>query len=682
MNGLRTRVDMLKMAMSKNPDTAFRTKAENALTPRYSNPPRRGTAQWIDLFMKSPRMAPIHKISADVATAGYGLYVNNTKPRRKIEEHVGLKLLKKPCPIAEITEYTLFYLTELYTLLPSGESFWLLERNGFGVPAEIWIIPPHWVLETPTVSRPFFTILPQGNTSFRTIYAEPRDIIWFKDPDPLNPYGRGRGRAEGIGDEMETDEYMAKWAKKFFYNDAVPPVIGMMPGADPNVIDRQEEKWNSKYGGMNNAHKTAWINWDAKFHTLKETTKEMDFIESRRNLRDACNNFWSMSGELFGILENSNRSTIDLAYELYAKNVFSIRLKAIDDTLNRQFWPQYDEKLYIEHDSVVPTDKEFELKKSESGLKNGGITVDEWRHTNGYDSLPDGKGNILYTPLNMMPTDLNSENILNGYEDENEEDKPSKGLSMKHKTAIWKSFDRIATKYERKFEKVMKKFFQEQQNRLNKALEDERSSSFDWDGENNKLFDILEPLWMACLEEGFNFANDTYSLSLDEELGFDEDETVIKGPIASLLFRFKNWVKTFGKKTAADINKTSKERLQKSLNEGIANGESIPKLRDRVSEIYTEYKKSRCTMIARTETTRAVNAGSIETYILAGVQKKEWLSTRDSRVRDSHSRLDGQKRLIDELFSNGLMYPGDPAGPVSEVANCRCTILPIIEEEE
>lgn len=672
---------MLKIAMSTNPKAAFMSKAERIITPKYSNPPRRGSAQWIDLFMKSPRMTPIHKISTDVATARYGLYVNNTSPKKKIEEHVGLKLLKNPCPLADITEYMLFYLTELYTLLPSGEAFWLLERNGFGVPAEIWIIPPHWVLETPTLGRPFFTIIPQGNSSCQTILADKRDVVWFKDPDPLNPYGRGRGRAEGIGDEMETDEFMSKWAKKFFYNDAVPPVIGMMPGADEPTIDRQEEKWNAKYGGFNNSHKTSWINWDAKFHVMKETNKEMDFIESRKNLRDACNNFWSMSGELFGILENSNRSTIDVAYELYAKNVFSIRLKAIDDALNRQFWPQYDQKLYIEHDNVIPADKEFELKKSESGLKNGGITVDEWRHTNGYNELPKGMGNILYTPLNMMPTDLNSGSIISSYEDNEDEDgKILKSLSEKQKTAIWKSFDRVATKYEKKIEKAMKKFFQEQQNRLNTSLKDEKFNSFDWEAEDNKLFEVLNPLWMACLEEGFNFANDTYNLSLDEELSIDDDiET--KGPIGNILSRFKNWVKTFGKKTANDINTTSKEKLKKSISEGIANGEPIPKLTDRVAAIYTDYKRSRCTMIARTETTRAVNAGSIETYSTAGIQKKQWLSTKDSRVRDAHSRMDGQKRLMEEKFSNGLMYPGDPAGPVSEIVNCRCTILAVIEEE-
>lgn len=48
--------------------------------------------------------------------------------------------------------------------------------------------------------------------------------------NPLDPYGRGLGDAEPVADEIETDEYMAKWAKKFFFNDATPPVLMSAPG--------------------------------------------------------------------------------------------------------------------------------------------------------------------------------------------------------------------------------------------------------------------------------------------------------------------------------------------------------------------------------------------------------------------------------------------------------------------
>jgi hypothetical protein len=52
-----------------------------------------------------------------------------------------------------------------------------------------------------------------------------------------------------------------------------------------------------------------------------------------------------------------------------------------------------------------------------------------------------------------------------------------------------------------------------------------------------------------------------------------------------------------------------------------------------------------------------------------------WDATLDGNTRESHAAVDGQIREVDKPFSNGLMYPGDPAGSAAEVINCRCGYL-------
>ncbi len=54
---------------------------------------------------------------------------------------------------------------------------------------------------------------------------------------------------------------------------------------------------------------------------------------------------------------------------------------------------------------------------------------------------------------------------------------------------------------------------------------------------------------------------------------------------------------------------------------------------------------------------------------------KQWDSTLDSSTRESHQVVDGEIRELDEPFSNGLMFPGDPSGGAAEVINCRCALL-------
>jgi uncharacterized protein with gpF-like domain len=74
------------------------------------------------------------------------------------------------------------------------------------------------------------------------------------------------------------------------------------------------------------------------------------------------------------------------------------------------------------------------------------------------------------------------------------------------------------------------------------------------------------------------------------------------------------------------------------------------------------------------------NFAAIEGYKQSGVvQKKEWLSSKDDKVRDSHAMVDGEQVLIDQPFSNGMMFPGDPAAPPEMSINDRCTVLPVVE---
>jgi HK97 family phage portal protein len=614
-------------------------------------------------------MNPIHQIASDVATSAYGIYKTGDAKKIKLPNSPVEKILKQPNPQPAITEYVLFYITQVYLLLPSGEAFWIKERNGLGKVTELWPVPPNWVNEIPSKTYPYFKIYPQGNMQAGFIEVPPDDMIYFKKPDITNPYLRGVGRAEGIGDEIETDEYMAKYQKRYFFNDAIPPMVGMMPGADEPTVNRTEELWQQKYGGLNNKHKMAWLNWDAKFELLKETYKDMDFIESRKYLRDVSNQHWSIPPELFGILENSNRSTIDAAYYLYTKNVLRKELKFIDDTLNRQLLPEFDSGTYLEHDNVVPEDEEFLLKKSSEGLKGGALSVNQWLRTNGFEEIGE-KGEVVYIPINMVPMSLTGEPLPTNLPPAQPLAEPppkegkKKALTPEHKQQFWKIFDKAAVKNERSFISALKKYFQAQQDRINKALEksikaatDEPDGLLAWATEDDLLYKTLTPLWTESMKEGFTQANTIFGYGLTDDM---------------MQPKFLEWIKANGLDRAKGINSTTKDKLRTTLSEGIASGEGIPKLRDRVSQVYADAKGYRSTLISRTETITTVNAGALDTYKVANVQKKEWLATMDSRVREAHAAMNGEVVGIDEAFSNGSMYPDEP--------NCRCTILPVLPE--
>jgi hypothetical protein len=140
-------------------------------------------------------------------------------------------------------------------------------------------------------------------------------------------------------------------------------------------------------------------------------------------------------------------------------------------------------------------------------------------------------------------------------------------------------------------------------------------------------------------------------------------------------------------KVAKEITQTTKNQIQqyllKSVEEGLTMQETIKLLR---TAGITDY---RAEMIARTETGKAANYGSMIGVTATGlVTMKEWIATRDARTRrvppDSfdHFHMDGIKVAYDEKFNvktkyggfEQMLHPCDPSGSAGDVINCRCTL--------
>lgn len=123
------------------------------------------------------------------------------------------------------------------------------------------------------------------------------------------------------------------------------------------------------------------------------------------------------------------------------------------------------------------------------------------------------------------------------------------------------------------------------------------------------------------------------------------------------------------------------KKVNNAVTQGIIQGESIPKIAGRLQSV-TEMDKTSAIRNARTSVTSAENKGRFDSAKKAAekgvIIKKQWISTHDSRTRDSHILLDGTQADLDDEFDNGLLYPGDPNGRPEEVYNCRCSTKDVI----
>lgn len=131
------------------------------------------------------------------------------------------------------------------------------------------------------------------------------------------------------------------------------------------------------------------------------------------------------------------------------------------------------------------------------------------------------------------------------------------------------------------------------------------------------------------------------------------------------------------------LYKRNQKRLSNEMQAAIMRGDSIPEIAKRLGDV-VGFEERASIRNARTMMTCAQNGGTMEGMLRAekmGIEvEKEWLATTDSRTRDSHAHMNGERRPVKKKFSNGLMYPGDSTGPGAEVYNCRCTLLSVLPD--
>ncbi|MEK9723013.1 MAG: phage portal protein, partial [Rhodospirillaceae bacterium] len=318
-----------------------------------------------------------------------------------VDDHVLLTALSNANSF--LVGHNLFHLTQIHLDL-AGEAFWIKERNRLGVPVGFWPIPPSWVKSTPSISKPWFDVQWSGWKG-KIPHTE---IVWYVDPNPADPYGRGSGLALTLADELETDEYAARHTKMVFLNRARPDLIVWPEESkfDSGTISdanarRLGEMWRAEHQGFWRTALPFFSTRKLGVKELGQSMRDLAVTDLRKHERDMIVQVWGMPPEEMGIIENSNRSTIEAADFLFKRNVIVPRLERLRAYMQERLIPEYDDRLVIEYDSPVEADRDRHMKAAETAP--WALTVDEWREMAGHDPLPDDGGKFHMVDLRTQP---------------------------------------------------------------------------------------------------------------------------------------------------------------------------------------------------------------------------------------------------------------------------------------
>ena len=389
-----------------------------------------------------------------------------------------IDMMNQPNPLFEMTSGAVWRLLQIYLEL-KGEGYFLFEFDAVGRPVELWPMPPNWVQQTPYLGHPFYEIK-STDGQIRQIPVD--DIFCMKNLNPLDPYKRGLGAAEALADEIETDEYAAKFQKKFFYNDATPALLITAPGIQTNQRKRFYEQWNATYQGPFNSHKIAVLDGEVTVTKLAENMRDMDMMQGREFLRNAVLEHFGVPREIMGITENSNRATADAAQYIYAQNVLMPRLERREEAINTQILPFYGEGLVWHFDDIVPHSQEFDKGVALDGWNAGLLTKDEARELIGQEPCKTG-GNVYKTTLSDIflhdtedPAEISSDLLAEPGEGELADTISFMGNShseREEKTrrqTLLRLMDAAEKEQRSKFEAATLRYFRQQEKRISASL--------------------------------------------------------------------------------------------------------------------------------------------------------------------------------------------------------------------
>jgi SPP1 gp7 family putative phage head morphogenesis protein len=234
-----------------------------------------------------------------------------------------------------------------------------------------------------------------------------------------------------------------------------------------------------------------------------------------------------------------------------------------------------------------------------------------------------------------------------------------------------KQYLKIAENREKKFKRRLQEFFMEQKKAILKNLKEKKDIKVDDITSGAENEEGLKKIFLESYRE--NIKDGVSAIAM--LLGSDEVNVFGRATV-------KSFLATMPQRFARKVNETTFTAIKDTLSEGVEVGETIEKLRDRISDVYAEASKSRAEAIARTEVGRAQNMARLEEMKALGAEKRVWMAVFRN-TRESHKNLDGKVIGIEEKFDVGgykAHFPNDPSLPAHESVNCQCSVAPVVDD--
>ena len=415
---------------------------------------------------------------------------------------------------------------------------------------------------------------------------------------------------------------------------------------------------------------------------LKLTATDMQYIQQNNVFREEILGAFNVPAQVLGLTRDLNKANSDTSMKDFWFKTLIPMCKYISSIINNRILDIYFPDLYCKFDLTdIYEIQDDENAKVDLAVKLFSIGVPfnmiNAKLNLGFEDLP--WGDMGYKTTSLVPFVDNATTgagvpppvepmkalmkILEGMDK-----KEIKSMDDVRKEKIWKKFDSSVRGIEGQYERKLSKFFFDVRKQvldrlIGKSWKPETGKSLlDVVDLKSKLAKISRHYFEQAVVLGGTGALEDMDIT---DMVFNIQNQRSMGYIASKVLQIQ------------DVVERMDTQLMKTiLREGVEQGKPIDDVADTIREYFNGIG-GRARVIAQTEILGAANQGRMDALHEAGITKKEWISSQDELVRETH-RINGEVVGLNALFSNGLERPGDPNGNPEDTINCRCTLGGIV----
>jgi HK97 family phage portal protein len=678
--------------------------------------------QNFELYLRS--IGVFHIVSACIdaigkASATIPLKVM-TADREEDDTHPLARLLANPNP--EQGDFGFRYALA-QQLGYTGEGYITTGEPGFTVPLEP---PKHdiWIQRSdrmaPVLNRDLIRSgqeqNPIGHWEYggaETVKLSTDQVIQIRWPHPYDPW-RGLSPLKQLESILRV-EFQLMGAASAYYQNGMRPSGVFKRATRPSDADirRFKNEIANAYGGAENAGKVLFL-WgeDLSFEQLADSMDKAASLEMMSALKKAVMSVFKVPPIVLGDPDGNTWATSREQKALFYENAVKPLVELILDTLNASGLVRaYGERVRVVADfsgvEALQPDQMAQAQRDAIYLQAKVRTINEIRDERDFGE-PVEWGDEPPAP----PSLLGGFGGFGAEEDEGdeppaappteEEEEGAKAFwtlvkasrrakDLDNKRALrWKAFTERAAPYERAWARAIRSILrgvteqsierlrdmsQEATLSANGSQESKQDPTFSWTTEQivdvayhlKIAMDLLTPLAEATTRTG---AEDIVSEAAGIFVPFDSSQPRVQEFITH---RLATQVTT--------ILQSQQKVVARAVQDAVTEGHTVDQLAKSLKQTFAKDSTSWAMRIARTETAGFYNAGGQAGLEDAGIETKQWLSSRDGDTRITHGTdptqgADGQIVPVRENFKVGSAY-GPYPGNLSEAGesiNCRCTI--------